>query len=109
VAAALRLPVTFAAGEHALARRHAEAAIATLLARADRAQHARWLCGERDPLAGSDPWAALAAMPWRCDLQLAIAKGDAAGVAAATAAVREFAGHDAATLASLPAVVEVNR
>jgi hypothetical protein len=57
--------------------------------------------GERDPGAGVDPFAALAAEPHRHARARATANGDAAAAAAAAALVREFAGHDRRTHASL--------
>jgi hypothetical protein len=102
VLAALRLPALLAQGEFAAARPLAALARDWLLGRPDQRGNARLFVGERDPGAGVDPWAALSAMPWRCELALAQAAGDANAIAAAAAAVREFAGRDTATLAVLP-------
>lgn len=83
------------------AAQHARAAIGGLLWSAAQRSQARLFLGERDPGAGDDPWAALAAAPHRYDLLAARAAGDAAAAAHAAALVREFAGHDRATLAAL--------
>lgn len=63
----------------------------------------RWLLGERDPSNGVDPVAALAAAPHRMRMLAARARGDEEAAAAAAALVREFAGHDAASRATLVA------
>ena len=76
-------------------------AVAALLRLPDARRDARWLLGERDLDAGDDPWARLAAAPHRMRLRVAIASGDDDAVQAAAARVREFAGHDRATLATL--------
>jgi hypothetical protein len=108
--AALRLPGLLARGEFAAARPLAELARDWLLGRPEQRGAARMFLGDRDPGAGLDPWAALAAMPYRCELALARLRGDAAAIAAAAAAVREFAGRDAATLADcIPPVPETDR
>ena len=65
----------------------------------------RDLLGERDPGAGSDPFAALACLPHRIAHAVAVAAGDSQAAAEALARVREFAGRDAATLATLPSSV----
>lgn len=62
---------------------------------------ARWLLGERNPGAGKDPLAALAAAPYRMQLLAAKAKGDEDAASKASALLREFAGHDRATLDTL--------
>ncbi len=80
---------------------HARAAIGGLLWCADERSTARLFLGERDPAAGDDPWAALAAAPYHYALLAARAAGDTAAAARAAAAVREFAGHDAGSLAVL--------
>ncbi|MBL9079686.1 MAG: hypothetical protein JNL08_19445 [Planctomycetes bacterium] len=90
-----------AGGDHAAAIAHARAAIAGLLWAGDDAFDARRFLGEREPAAGLDPWAALAAAPWLQALAAARAAGDAAGAARAAATACEFAGHDAATRAAL--------
>lgn len=78
------------------ARAFARAAIASLLRSPDQRAAARRFLGERDPGAGSDPWAALTAEPYRWE---AVVATDPAARAAAVAHVREFAGYDAATRA----------
>lgn len=83
------------------AAQHARAAIGGLLWSAAQRSEARLFLGERDPAAGDDPWAALAAAPYRYDLLAARAVGDAAAAARAAALVREFAGHDRATRGAL--------
>jgi hypothetical protein len=95
-----------ARGDHAAAARHARAAIGGLLRRAEDHQAARAFLGERDPAAGRDPWAALAAAPHLAEHLAAVARGDRAAAAAAAERTREFAGHDAATLAMLPTKTE---
>ena len=65
--------------------------------------------GERDPGAGVDPWAALAAMPHVCAWRDAQARGDRTAAAAAAAMARDFAGHDTTLPATLPAAPEPNR
>ena len=61
-------------------------------------REARWLLGERNPAAGEDPLAALAAAPFRMQLLRAKEAGDAAVVARAANLLREFAGYDRETL-----------
>ncbi|MBL8735234.1 MAG: hypothetical protein JNL12_02280 [Planctomycetes bacterium] len=80
----------------------ANAAVAGLLRLPQQRGHARVFLGERDPGRGVDPWAALAAMPHRLAADAAHAASDAAAEAAARTRIREFAGRDHATLASLP-------
>jgi hypothetical protein len=87
--------------DHDAAERHARAAIAGFLRLPDDLKLARLFLGERDPGAGVDPFAALAAEPHRHAHARATANGDAAAAAAAAALVREFAGHDRRTHASL--------
>ena len=64
---------------------------------------ARWLLGDRDPLGGDDPFAALAASPYRMRLLAAKQSGDVGAIAQASLLVREFAGHDCETLVTLNA------
>jgi hypothetical protein len=88
-------------GDFVLAAQHARAAIGGLLWFADNRLQARLFLGERDPADGDDPWAALAAAPYRYDLLAARAARDPAAAARAALLVREFAGHDRATLRDL--------
>lgn len=88
-------------GDFAVAAAHARAAIAGLLWPSDQRTAARLFLGERDPGAGDDPWAALAAAPHRHALLAARAADDPEPAARAAALVREFAGHDAGSLADL--------
>jgi hypothetical protein len=62
---------------------------------------ARWVLGDRDPMHGDDPLAALSAAPYRMALLEARQLAVAAAVSSASLLVREFAGHDRATLATL--------
>ncbi len=89
-----------ARSDFAVAATHARAALAALLRMQDERRTARLFLGERDPGAGQDPWAALAAAPHRLTFRMAQAAGDAAAANAAALRVREFAGHDVGTLAS---------
>jgi len=89
-------------GDHDAAGRHAAAAVRHLLRLPSHRAETRWCVGERDPGAGLDAWAALAAAPHHHARLAALARGDDAAATAAARAVREFAGHDAATLATLP-------
>jgi len=59
------------------------------------------LRGDRDPARGVDPAAALSAAPYRMRLLAARAAGDAGAAKSAAALVREFAGHDVATRATV--------
>jgi hypothetical protein len=102
-------PVHWFAAHEAMARGdlpaaalQAKAAVAGLLRLPQQRGHARVFLGERDPGRGVDPWAALAALPHRLAAEAALATGDATAAAAAQARIREFAGRDHATLASLP-------
>lgn len=90
-----------ARGEPAAAASAARAAIAGLLRLPSQRAHARVFLGERDPGAGVDPWAALSALPHLAAAHAAVAARDAAALRAALHLVREFAGHDAGTLATL--------
>jgi hypothetical protein len=98
-----------ARGQHAAAREHALRGRAGLLRLPEHRRHARVVLGERDPGAGVDPWAALAAAPDVCAWRDAVARGDHGAAAAAAARARDFAGHDAATLATLAASLEQSR
>lgn len=89
-------------GDFAAAAAHARAAVRLLLRDPTERRTARLFLGERDPSASVDPWAALAATPYLMTCREAAAKGDAAASEAAGELVREFAGRDQATLASLP-------
>lgn len=62
---------------------------------------ARWLLGERNPTAGQDPLAALAAAPYRVALLAAQKVGDQLAIRKASTLLREFAGHDRYSLATL--------
>lgn len=88
-------------GEFAVAAAGYRRAIAALLRLPGARREARWLLGDRDPGRGDDPWAALAAAPYRMRRLDALRVGDEPAAAAAAAAIREFAGHDAPTLATL--------
>jgi hypothetical protein len=77
------------------------AAIAGLLRLPSQRAHARVFLGERDPGAGVDPWAALSARPYVAMAHAAVAARDASALTAALHGIREFAGHDAGTLATL--------
>ena len=98
-----------ARGDHAAAAAHARRAAAGLLRLPQQRRHARVFLGERDPGAGVDPWAALAAMPHLCEWRIATARGDAAAAAAAADRARDFAGHDAAIAATLTPMPESRR
>jgi len=89
-------------GDHAAAAVHARTAIAHLLRLPEARRHARIFLGERDPGAGSDPWAALAAAPHVAAWRAATAAGDAAAAARAAQLVHEFGGHDRTTEATVP-------
>ena len=84
------------------AAQQAKAAVAGLLRLPAQRGLARVFLGERDPGRGVDPWAALAALPHQLTAEAAQAAGDATAAAAAQARIREFAGRDHATFASLP-------
>jgi len=62
---------------------------------------ARWLLGERNPGAGQDPLAALAAAPYRMRLLAALKADDQDAIREASTLLREFAGHDRYSLATL--------
>lgn len=89
-----------AAGDHVAAMAHARRALPLALDLTQRL-NARTLLGERDPEAGHDPLAALAAAPYLHEHLRARAAGDAQAAARAAAAVRELAGHDVTTLQRL--------
>ena len=93
-------------GDLAAAERGYRAAGRELLRLPSRRAEARWLLGERDPNGGVDPLAALAAAPYRVRWLAARAAGDGAAQAQAAAMVREFAGHDEATRASVSVKTE---
>ncbi|MBL8755953.1 MAG: hypothetical protein JNK15_21840, partial [Planctomycetes bacterium] len=80
----------------------AERARAELLRLPEHRRHARVFLGERNPAAGVDPWAALAALPHWCRWRDATARGDIAAAHRHAALVREFAGHDHSLLSDLP-------
>lgn len=81
-------------GEPAAASQHAAAARDLLLALPGQRLHARVVLGERDPGAGVDPWARLAALPHLHAFRAAVAAGDHGAARRAAALVREFAGRD---------------
>jgi hypothetical protein len=85
-------------GDLAQALAHANQARGALLRLPEERRTARLFLGDRDPGAGRDPWAALAAAPHRLARAMAVAAGDAAAAAAAATLVREFAGRDARSL-----------
>lgn len=85
-------------GDHAAALAHGKQALGALLRLPEERRTARLFLGERDPGAGRDPWAALAATPHRLARAMATAAGDAAAAAAAATLVREFAGRDVQSL-----------
>lgn len=89
-------------GDHAAAAAHAAASCALLRLPWHR-HELRQFVGERDPGAGRDPWAALAAGRYVHAHRAALARGDAVAAAAAAAAAREFAGYDASVAATLTA------
>jgi hypothetical protein len=62
---------------------------------------ARWLLGDRNSAGGYDPLAALSAAPYRMRLLAAKKAGDANAITIASDLVREFAGYDSGTLATL--------
>ena len=64
---------------------------------------ARWLLGDRHFAGGDDPVAALSAAPYRMLLMAARKRGDVSAIAIASNLVREFAGHDSGTVATLSA------
>lgn len=91
--------------EYAVAGAHALAAIAGLLRDPRQLAHARLCLGDRAPSRGEDGWAALAALPWLCAAQQALAAADAEVFAKARAAAYELGGADLATrtlIESLP-------
>jgi hypothetical protein len=88
-------------GDFAAAAGHARSAVPRLLHRPADRQSARLFLGERDPGAGFDPWAALAASRYLCAFRRAQAAGDGDEAAAAAHLVREFAGRDIDTIAAV--------
>jgi hypothetical protein len=93
-------------GEHATAERLYRLAGRELLRLPSRRAEVRWLLGDRNPAGGDDPFAALAAAPYRMRLLAARAAGNDRLAAEAAAMVREFAGHDAATRATVDLTTE---
>jgi hypothetical protein len=91
-----------ARGAFAEAATHAEAARAAFLRLPAQRRHARVFLGERDPTAGLDPWAALAALPHWCRWRDSTARGDMTAAGEHARLVREFAGHDRSLLSDLP-------
>jgi len=85
-------------GDLEAALAHGKQALGALLRLPQERRTARHFLGERDPGAGRDPWAALAAAPHRIARAQAMAAGDVAGAAAAATLVREFAGRDVQSL-----------
>jgi hypothetical protein len=83
---------------YAQALAHSKQALGALLRLPEERRTARLFLGERDPGAGRDPWAALAAAPHRIARAKAMAAGDVVAAAAAATLVREFAGRDAQSL-----------
>jgi hypothetical protein len=90
-------------GDFAAAADHATRAGRGMLRLPEQRRLARTFLGERDPGAGVDPWAALAAAPHLCAWRAATAAGDAEAARRAAAAVREFAGRDVSTFATVAA------
>ena len=88
-------------GDLGAAERGYAAAARALLRLPSQRATCRWLLGERDPANGVDPVAALSAAAHRVRLLAARAAGDEAAAAVAAARVREFAGHDAASRATV--------
>ncbi|MFT6079303.1 MAG: hypothetical protein ACJA0V_001968 [Planctomycetota bacterium] len=90
-------------GEFDKAEQSYQRAIRELLRLPSTRGEARWLLGDRDVAGGNDPVAALSASPYRMRLLAARKAGDSQAITAASNLVREFAGHDRATLATLSA------
>ncbi|HEX6812757.1 MAG TPA: hypothetical protein VF384_14115 [Planctomycetota bacterium] len=88
--------------DFAVARAHAQKALGAMLRLPEERRTARIFLGERDPGAGRDPWAALAAAPHRLAFSRAKAAGNDAEAEVAATLVREFAGRDVQSLVSLP-------
>ena len=85
-------------GDFASGLAHAQKALGAMLRLPEERRTVRLFLGERDPGAGRDPWAALAAAPHRLARAQAMAAGDAVAAAAAATLVREFAGRDLQSL-----------
>lgn len=94
-----------AAGKPQEAAAAARTAIAQFLRRPAHRRDARLFLGERDPVGGVDPWAALAAAPaWH------LATGSAAPLRQQQYAIaRDLAGHDRGTLAKIEPFLEFRR
>lgn len=88
-------------GEFQQAEHRYRRAIGELLRLPSTRGEARWLLGDRDIAGGDDPIAALSASPYRMRLLAAKQAGDPQAIAIASNLVREFAGNDRATLATL--------
>ncbi|MGE3173525.1 MAG: hypothetical protein AB7O97_12955 [Planctomycetota bacterium] len=80
-------------------------AVALLLRLPHMGMHLRIHLGVRDPDAGFDPHAALAAAPWLASARAAAAAGDLPGARAAAANALELAGADAATRIAADAIL----
>ncbi len=84
-----------ARGEFAAAVQHARRAVALLLRQPDARRDARLFLGERDPVAGVDPWSRLAARPFVLEARACLAARNDPGAGAALRAAAELVGHDA--------------
>ncbi|MCB9886068.1 MAG: hypothetical protein H6838_11280 [Planctomycetes bacterium] len=93
-------------GRPADAAAAARIAIEHLLRYADSRRDARLFLGERDPAAGVDPWAALAAAPHWFEAQ---AQRDVSVRKQYLARARDLAGHDRATLDKIDPLMESSR
>ena len=91
-------------GDFGKAERLYQQAIRELLRLPSARGEARWLLGDRHTAGGDDPIAALAAAPYRMRLLAAKKAGDAKAITIASHLVREFAGHDRETLATLSGI-----
>lgn len=91
-------------GDYPKAERLYRQAIRELVRLPESRGEARWLLGDRYTAGGEDPIAALAAAPHRMRLLAAKENGDEQAMAAASVLVREFAGHDRETLATLKSI-----
>lgn len=88
-------------GDFGKAERLYQQAICDLLRLPSSRGEARWLLGDRNSAGGDDPIAGLSAAPYRMRLLAAKKAGDATAITIASDLVREFAGHDRGTLATL--------
>ncbi|MFT4511942.1 MAG: hypothetical protein ACI91B_000625 [Planctomycetota bacterium] len=88
-------------GNFGQAERLYSQAIRELLRLPSSRGEARWLLGDRDTAGGDDPVAQLSASPYRMRLLAAKKAGDQQAITIASNLVREFAGHDRETLATL--------